>query len=56
MRLDLRVGTIAAAAALCLPVVAFGQRPVVEGMSQRLTVACGSRGRQGPGDRATPSP
>lgn len=44
MRRDLRVGTIAAAAALCLPVAAFGQRPVVEGMSQRLTVACGAEG------------
>src|SRR5204862_42361 len=43
MRLDLRVGTMAAAAALCLPVVAAGQRPVVEGMSQRLTVGSGDR-------------
>src|SRR5687768_15593406 len=55
MRLDLRVGTIAAAAALCLPVVAFGQRPVVEGMSQRLTVACGTEGAkvQGMGNTVT---
>jgi hypothetical protein len=51
----LRVGTIAAAAALCLPVVAFGQRPVVEGMSQRLTVACGAEGAkvQGMGNTVT---
>ncbi|MEO5821309.1 MAG: DUF3060 domain-containing protein [Vicinamibacteraceae bacterium] len=55
MRLDLRVGTIAAASALCLPVVAFGQRPVVEGMSQRLTVACGTEGAkvQGAGNTVT---
>ncbi len=55
MRLDLRVGTMAAAAALCLPVVASGQRPVVEGMSQRLTVACGSDGAkvQGTGNTVT---
>jgi hypothetical protein len=55
MRLEMRVGTIAAAAALCLPVVAFGQRPVVEGMSQRLTVACGSEGAkvQGMGNTVT---
>jgi hypothetical protein len=55
MRLDVRVGTIAAAAALCLPVVAFGQRPVVEGMSQRLTVACGTEGAkvQGMGNTVT---
>jgi hypothetical protein len=55
MRLELRVGTIAAAAALCLPVAAFGQRPVVEGMSQRLTVACGSEGAkvQGMGNTVT---
>ncbi len=55
MRLDLQVGTIAAAATLCLPVVAFGQRPVVEGMSQRLTVACGTEGAkvQGMGNTVT---
>jgi hypothetical protein len=55
MRLDMRVGTIAAAAALCLPVAAFGQRPVVEGMSQRLTVACGTEGAkvQGMGNTVT---
>jgi hypothetical protein len=55
MRLDLRVGTIAASAALCLPVAAFGQRPVVEGMSQRLTVACGAEGAkvQGMGNTVT---
>ena len=55
MRLDLRVGTMAAAAALCLPVVAYGQRPVVEGMSQRLTVACGTEGAkvQGMGNTVT---
>jgi hypothetical protein len=55
MRLDLRVGTIAAAAALCLPVAAFGQRPVVEGMSQRLTAACGTEGAkvQGMGNTVT---
>ena len=55
MRLDLRIGTMAAAAALCLPVVAAGQRPVVEGMSQRLTVACGSEGAkvQGMGNTVT---
>lgn len=44
MRLELRIGTIAAAAALCLPAIAYGQRPVVDGMSQRLTVACGTEG------------
>ena len=55
MRLDLRVGTIAAATALCLPVIAYGQRPVVEGMSQRLTVACGTEGAkvQGMGNTVT---
>jgi len=55
MRLDLRVGTIAAAAGLCLPMVAYGQRPVVEGMSQRLTVACGTEGAkvQGMGNTVT---
>jgi hypothetical protein len=55
MRLEKRVGTIAAAAALCLPVAAFGQRPVVEGMSQRLTVACGTEGAkvQGMGNTVT---
>ncbi len=55
MRLDSRIGTMAAAAALCLPVVAAGQRPVVEGMSQRLTVACGSEGAkvQGMGNTVT---
>jgi hypothetical protein len=55
MRLDLRVGTMAAAAALCLPVAASAQRPVVEGMSQRLTVACGSEGAkvQGMGNTVT---
>ena len=55
MRLDLRVGTIAAAAGLCLPMVAYGQRPVVEGMSQRLTVACGIEGAkvQGMGNTVT---
>jgi hypothetical protein len=55
MRLDLRVGTIAATAALCLPVAALGQRPVVEGMSQRLTVACGAEGAkvQGMGNTVT---
>ncbi len=55
MRLDLRVGTITAAAALCLPVAASGQRPVVEGMSQRLTVACGTEGAkvQGMGNTVT---
>jgi hypothetical protein len=55
MRLDLRVGTMVAAAALCLPVVAAGQRPVVEGMSQRLTVACGTEGAkvQGMGNTVT---
>jgi hypothetical protein len=51
----LRVGTIAAAAALCLPVVAYGQRPVVEGISQRLTLACASGGAhvQGSGNTVT---
>ena len=55
MRLDLQIGTFAAAAALCLPVVAYGQRPVVEGMSQRLTVACGTEGAkvQGMGNTVT---
>ena len=55
MRLELRIGTMAAAAALCLPVVAYGQRPVVEGMSQRLTVACGTEGAkvQGMGNTVT---
>ena len=55
MRLDLRIGTMAAAAALCLPVVAYGQRPVVDGMSQRLTVACGTEGAkvQGMGNTVT---
>jgi len=55
MRLDMRVGTTAAAAVLCLPVVALGQRPVVEGISQRLTVACASGGAhvQGSGNTVT---
>jgi hypothetical protein len=55
MRLELRVGTIAAAVALCLPVAAYGQRPVVDGMSQRLTVACGTEGAkvQGMGNTVT---
>ena len=55
MRLDSRVGTMAAAAALCLPVAAFGQRPVVEGISQRLNVACGTEGAkvQGMGNTVT---
>jgi Protein of unknown function (DUF3060) len=55
MRLDLRTGTMAAVAALCLPVAAFGQRPVVEGMSQRLNVACGAEGAkvQGTGNTVT---
>ena len=55
MRLDLRVGTMAATTALCLPVIAYGQRPVVEGMSQRLTVACGTEGAkvQGMGNTVT---
>jgi len=55
MRLDLRVGTIAAAAALSLPAVAFGQRPVVEGFSQRVTTACASGGAhvQGSGNTVT---
>jgi len=55
MRLDLQIGTFAAAAALCLPVVAYGQRPVVDGMSQRLTVACGTEGAkvQGMGNTVT---
>ena len=55
MRLELRIGTMAAAAALCLPVVAYGQRPVVEGMSERLTVACGTEGAkvQGMGNTVT---
>jgi hypothetical protein len=55
MRLESRVGTMAAAAALCLPVAAFGQRPVVEGMSQRLNVACGTEGAkvQGMGNTVT---
>ena len=55
MRLDMRVGTTVAAFALCLPVAAAGQRPVVEGMSQRLTVACGSEGAkvQGMGNTVT---
>ena len=55
MRLDSRIGTMAAAAALCLPVIAYGQRPVVEDMSQRLTVACGTEGAkvQGMGNTVT---
>jgi hypothetical protein len=55
MRLDMRVGTTVAAAVLCLPVVAFGQRPVVEGISQRLTLACASGGAhvQGSGNTVT---
>src|SRR6187397_923102 len=55
VRLDLQIGTFAAAAALCLPVVAYGQRPVVDGMSQRLTVACGTEGAkvQGMGNTVT---
>ena len=55
MRLDMRVGTTVTAAVLCLPVVAFGQRPVVEGISQRLTLACASGGAhvQGSGNTVT---
>ena len=56
MRLEMRVRAMAAVAALCLaPVAAEGQRPVVEGMSQRLTVACGSGGAhvQGTGNTVT---
>jgi hypothetical protein len=55
MRLDLRIGTTVTAAVLCLPVLAAGQRPVVEGSSQRLTVACGADGAkvQGLGNTVT---
>jgi len=55
MRLESRVGTMAAAAALCLPVAAAAQRQVVEGMSQRLTVACNAEGAtvQGMGNTVT---
>src|SRR5690242_1320106 len=55
MRLEMRVGTTVAAAALCVPVVAYGQRPVVEGLSQRVTLACGAEGAkvQGTGNTVT---
>jgi hypothetical protein len=55
MRLNFRVGTTVTAAVLCLPALAAGQRPVVEGSSQRLTVACGSEGAkvQGLGNTVT---
>jgi hypothetical protein len=54
MRRDFRMTTMAAAAALCIPVAAHGQK-VVEGMSQRLTVACGAEGAhvQGMGNTVT---
>jgi hypothetical protein len=45
MRLEsARIMTIAAVAGLCLAAPAAAQRQVVEGMSQRLTVACGPDG------------
>ncbi len=57
MRLDsARIFTAVAASALCAAsYAAAGDRPVVEGMSQRLTVACGSEGAkvQGMGNTVT---
>jgi hypothetical protein len=45
MRLEsARIMTMAAVAGVCLPTPAAAQRQVVEGMSQRLTVACGADG------------